>query len=333
MARTRTPLRWLDSDGSPGELLAESLTAATAAPSVHNTQPWRFQVRRDYLDISIDPDRQLAVIDLSGREQLISVGAAIFNVRAAMLAHGWLTAHALWPAAGEDGPAARLAPTMPVPAPSSARALGWAIPRRHSNRGPFLDDPLPQTVLDNLVKAARAEGAALRFADPETRSGVLSLVHTAERQWVEDVAYRHELRRWTALEPARHEGIPAAAFGPRSAGNAVPLRDLGLAARAGEREVARFESTPTIAVLYGGEGPHEWLRTGQALQRVLLTATMWGVAATLMTQPLEIPRLRDLLYDRATGRAAQAIIRFGYPLQPSPASPRRPWSEVLQVDL
>jgi nitroreductase len=346
MARWRAPAQWLDRDGSPGPLLQACLAAATAAPSVHNTQPWLFHLHGDSVDVSADPDRQLGVIDLTGREQLISVGAALFNLRAQLLARGWLPVQALWPAAGRDGPAGRIAPGMPVPAPRAAKAFAWAIPRRHSNRGPFRDAALPDNVVTALVRAARAEGAVLRFADPETRAGLFGLVHTAERRWADDPAYRHELGRWTGQRPGRRDGIPAAAVGPRVAGTAVPLRDLGLARgaagcvagdpagdSAGEpaRAVARFEADPAVAVLYTGDGPYEWLRAGQALQRVLLTATVWGVAATLMTQPLEIPSLRDLIADPATGRAAQAIIRFGYPLQPAVASPRRPWREVLRT--
>jgi nitroreductase len=332
MIAARTPRQWLDNDGRPGPLLQACLAAAVAAPSVHNTQPWLFHVRGNSVDVSADRDRQLAVIDFTGREQMISVGAAIFNLRAAMLADGWLPVQSLWPAAGEDGPAARIAPSVPIPAPRSAKALAWAIPRRRTNRGPFKDLPLPSTVTGALDLAARTEGAVLRFADPETRAGLFGLVNSAERQWVNDPAYRHELGRWTRMDPGRRDGIPFEAIGPRSAGNAVPLRDLGLANSMEDRQVTRFEPAPTVAVLYAGDGPREWLRAGQALQRVLLTATVWGVAATLMTQPLEIPALRELISEADTDRYAQAIIRFGYPVRPAAPSPRRPWSDLLRID-
>jgi nitroreductase len=332
MAGRQANTEWLDADGRPGRLLETALVAANAAPSVHNTQPWLFRPHRDSVDVVADPDRQLTVIDLSGREQMISVGAAMFNLRVAILAQGRLPVQSLWPALGPDGPAGRIAPGPRVAVPRTARALAWAVPRRRSNRAPFHDLALPEEVRADLVAAARAEGAVLRFADPEARGGLLSLVHTAERHWVARLAYRHELERWTSDLAGRRDGVPAAAVGKRSAGDTVPLRDLGLGSSGRPRPVARFEAAPTIAVLYTGDTPRDWLRAGQALQRVLLTATVRGVATTLMTQPLEIPRLRDLIGDPATGRAAQAIIRFGYAREPGARSPRRPWSEVLRAD-
>jgi hypothetical protein len=332
MAGGRATVEWLDEDGNPGRILQTCLTAASAAPSVHNTQPWLFQLRRDSIDVLADPQRQLTVIDLSGREQIISIGAAMFNLRVSILAHGWLPVQSLYPAFGEFGPVmGRIAPSTPVAVPRTARALAWAIPRRHSNRSAFKGIPLPADVLSDLALAARAEGAVLRFADQESRRGLFGLVHAAERYWADDPSYREELAEWTAERPGRRDGIPPDAMGQRSASDAVPLRDLSLAFAGRERRVARFEPAPTIGVLYTGDNPRDWLRAGQALQRVLLTATVRGVAATLMTQPLEIPRLRELVADHATGRAAQAIIRFGYARLPASPSPRRPWQEVLRT--
>jgi hypothetical protein len=77
-----------------------------------------------------------------------------------------------------------------------------------------------------------------------------------------------------------------------------------------------------------GDGAEQWVRAGQALQRVLLVATHHGLAATPMSQPLEIPTLRELLTDVGTGRWAQVILRIGYG-QPTAATPRRPLDEVL----
>jgi hypothetical protein len=109
----------------------------------------------------------------------------------------------------------------------------------------------------------------------------------------------------------------------------MPIRDFGLIRPVRRRSRVPFEDEPTIAVLYtAGDTRWEWLRAGQALERALLTATVRGVATTLMTQPLEIPELRALLADSARGRVPQAIVRFGYG-PPSPPSPRRSVSDVL----
>jgi nitroreductase len=95
------------------------------------------------------------------------------------------------------------------------------------------------------------------------------------------------------------------------------------------RASERFEPYPAIAVLSTeGDTALDWARAGQALQRVLLVATLLGIATTPMSQPLEIPELGELLTDTGTGRWAQVILRLGY-AQPSVSTPRRPLADVL----
>lgn len=228
------------------------------------------------------------------------------------------------------GMVARIAPGAPVAVSPTALALALAIPRRHSNRWPFVDLVLSRSVRADLARAARAEGAVLRVPGHRVRRNLLGLVRTAEDQWRANPAYREELARWTLDRPERRDGVPPEAVGPLVIDDHLPLRDLGLAAHRPRRKAATFERSSTIAVLYAGDSPERWLRAGQALQRVLLTATVHGVSATLMTQPLEIPQLREMLRDPYTGQPAQAIIRFGYRRRPAAAAPRRPLVEFLR---
>jgi len=62
------------------------VAAAGAAPSTHNTQPWRFVVEPDAIHLHLDPSRALPVIDPTGREARISCGAALLNLRLALRA-------------------------------------------------------------------------------------------------------------------------------------------------------------------------------------------------------------------------------------------------------
>jgi hypothetical protein len=95
------------------------------------------------------------------------------------------------------------------------------------------------------------------------------------------------------------------------------------------RRVQHFETEPTLALLYStADTRRQWVNTGQALERTLLTATVRGVATTLMTQPMEIHHLRQLLVDSAASLVPQAIVRFGYG-PPSAPTPRRPLEEIV----
>lgn len=317
------------SAGSIGAVLRECLTAAAAAPSIHNTQPWLFGVRPGTVDVYADRRRLLPVIDPHGRELLVSVGAAIFNLRVALLAHGRVPIQRLWPDLRRPDLVARVTIGPHTTVPPTARLLAQAIPHRHTNRRPFSDVPVASDVLAELADAAAAEGATLVVAGSEVRRAVLGLVRAAENRWRHDPAYWCELATWTADRPGRRDGIPPAAFGPWSAMELVPLRDFGLTQPFRGRHATGFEQSPTIVLLYtAADTRDQWVRAGEALQRVLLTATVRGLAATPMTQPLEIPELRDLLTDAAGGQVAQVILRLGYGLPATP-TPRRCVDELL----
>jgi len=309
-------------------VLSACLAAAIQAPSVHNTQPWRFEVGLSTVDVYADYSRRLPVADPAGRELVLSVGAAVFNLRVAVRAYGRTPVQVL-EGSPDHGRLARISPGRAVPVSAAARALAWAIPRRRSNRWPFTGVAPRREVLDDLVAAAAVEGARLRIPGRDDRRTVLTLVRAAEEELREDLAYRHELDRWSARRPERRDGVTRAAAGPRAAPGGLALRDLGLAFP--KRDTVWFEPAPIIAVLHGPDGPQGWVRAGQALQRVLLTATIHGLATTLLTQPLEIPSLRARLADPRTGLPAQAIVRLGYSRRLASPSPRRPLAEVVRA--
>jgi hypothetical protein len=273
-----------------------------------------------YADLS----RQLHVIDPDGRELLMSVGAAVFNLRVALLNHGRRPITRLLPG-GSVHLAARVTAGPAVVPSHTARVLAAAVPRRHTNRLPYARTPIPADVLDELRASAASEGAHLHLLDPASRNAVFALAVAARRMEL-DRAYRRELAAWTHDEPGRRDGIPPSTVGPRDATGQLPLRDFtpGASARA-----VPFEPHPQIAVLTTvGDGAWQWLRAGQALQRMLLTATLRGLSAQPITQPLETPPLRRLVVGTEGGCFAQAIIRLGFG-DAAAAAPRRPLDEVL----
>jgi nitroreductase len=169
--------------------------------------------------------------------------------------------------------------------------------------------------------ARRDGGAGSYVAAPVRASGALRAVVSGAR-------INPDGGRWDG-GGARRDGVPPQAFGPWDALEALPLRGFGLNQPQLHRRGERFEPYPAIVVLCTeGDSAEHWVRAGQALQRVLLAATVHGLAATPMNQPLEIPALRELLTDTTTGRWAQVILRLGY-AQPTLATPRRHLTDVL----
>jgi Nitroreductase family len=315
-------------DGTPGTAMAACLAAAVAAPSIHNTQPWLFRPRGTGVDLIIDRRRHLDVTDPDGREMHISVGAALFNLRVAMLARGREPLVGLLPDPNRPDLAATVE-AGPATAPDAGtRALAEAVDRRHTNRGPFWSRPVPDDVLTALGPAAHVEGGHFVPLDPTARTRVLDVVRRAEVTQRADPRYRAELADWTADSAADTDGVPPQAFGPRPELAALPVRDFD-PGRTHPRRVARFESEPTIAVLCTrGDDRADWLRAGQALERVLLTATVHGLVAAPLTQAIAIAELRGLLSAPGESEQAQSVLRLGYAARGRPA-PRRPLTDFI----
>jgi nitroreductase len=319
--------------GAPGfpppDVIAEMLRAATLAPSMHNSQPWRFRVLRadQTIELYADPSRMLKHADPHGRAVHIACGAALFNLRLAVAVAGRESAVRLFPAPGQPQLLAALRLAGPC-RPSEADAeLHAAIAARHTNRRPFSNRPLPPGVLAELVEAASAEGATLHLPDDAETARLLYLVSDAERDLAADPGYRAELARWVGGNRDR-DGIPSDALGPRDPAGRTPVRDFA-PDRHEALGYAWFEEAPRLAVLSTAGGTRkDWMHAGQALQRVLLTATLRGIAAAPLTQPLETADAWLVRDPRAGIEQPQMILRFGYGL-PVPASPRRPVSDVL----
>jgi hypothetical protein len=310
-------------------LIQTCVAAATAAPSVHNTQPWLFRLYAGGVDVFVDRSRRLTALDPAGREMYISVGAAVLNLRIALRARGWLTNVEVTPA-GHPDLAARVQVAGPAEITAGVRLLDGAIAARHTNRRPFADRPVPPATITELAAAAAIEGASLLVADSGLRDAVLSLIRTADNRLRADEHYRAELAAWTTPPGlGRRDGVPRAAFGPRDQSGALPLRDMALGHHAAT-SLVEFEPEPTIVLLYThGDTPADWLRAGAALQRLWLAATVRGLAATPLTQATEIPVLRDLMTNSAADWVVQTVLRLGYPTGPALPTPRRAVSEVL----
>jgi hypothetical protein len=184
-------------------------------------------------------------------------------------------------------------------------------------------------VIAELVAAAATEGATLRVAAPLERSAILSLVRTARERLRSEGIYRGELTEWRLPSRVRRGALPPRAFGPWDAMEALPLRDIGLNLPQLQRSDEHAEPLATFAILStDADTAADWLLAGQALEKVLLLATLHGVSATPMSQPLEVPALREAVTGADSGRWPQVLLRLGY-AQPTTPTPRRPLAEVL----
>jgi hypothetical protein len=303
-----------------------------AAPSILNTKPWKVDPGpANRIELRPDWTKHLEVIDPRHRELLISCGAALFNLRMAIRVTGhdavvWLlpeeqaggaTAckHCGEPCGVRDLLASvEIITGRPHPATVTEQRLYEAIPQRHTVREPFTHS-VPMKILTELERAARMEGADPRLLHPAATRRLLRGIAHVNRKLAHDQLYLAELRKWTG---GGHGGLGVsdAALGPRpTSQRRPPVRDLGLTRPDRRRE--KFEKHPQVIVLETKtDTSSDWIRAGQALQRLLLTATCYGVETSFLTQQLELEdrKILDLQLTQLwwpLPEPAQIVIRVG----------------------
>jgi hypothetical protein len=308
------------------------LTAAGSAPSIHNTQPWRFRLdpNSQVLEVHSAPERTLPLTDPMHRAQYLSVGAAVFNLRLAAVHLGLRPEVRLLPDPHEPGllAAVRLTGHLAADDQDPAPGLYEAVARRHTSRKPFTGRPVPDPIVAEMAAAAHAAGARLYMPDYAATRRLLRLTATAEARNHADRARTAETRTWiTGTGVDSSYGIPVSALGPPDAAGRMPMRDFTGLPPAYGRPAVWFERHVQLAMLWTSYDRREdWLRAGQALQYVLLTATTHGLRTSLLHQAMEWPDLRAATAPRRHHRChPQLLIRFGYGPEGAP-TPRAPGS-------
>ena len=321
--------------GSPiGQAIEFCLRYAVLAPSTHNTQPWWFAIDGNTVTIGLDVSRGLAVVDPDDREATISVGAALFQLRVALAHFGFRSDLMYWPDPHDPAACAKLTVADAGRADTAMEPLFDAIPRRHTSRATFRDDRVPQAELDRLAADAAAEGAALHlFVGYPERHDLARLVSTADRLQMDDKRFRRELATW--LRPAfatRDDGIRG--YGSdlselMSIAAPVIVRTFDTGEGRAARDVELATGSPVLAVLSSATDERtDWLRTGQALARVMLRATSANLSVGFMDQPLEVPELRAQIAETVGGDVPQLLLRLGYGPAVAP-QPRRPVNDCI----
>lgn len=305
------------------------LQAAVRAPSVHNSQPWRFAVKPDRIEVYADPRRALPIADPDSRELRIACGAAIFNLRLAIRQQGidpQVTIH----------PDGELLATVTYRGPADPgaeeTALFHAIDRRRTNRKPFLDQHVDAADARALADAAEAERGRLEVVSrPEDLVAMHRMLVDAHAAQLADPAWVAEFSSWVGRSGAEADGVALTSSGPTPAPqDRWALRDFGLG-QAAERSPGKdFESDPLIAVVATYvDDPAAQVQAGQVLQRVLLTATARGLAASFLSQLVEVAAAREQLRELLGNRVhPQVVLRIGYG-SPVRTSSRRPLADVL----
>ena len=274
------------------EFVAE---AAAHAPSIYNSSPWWFSTVGSDICVRADSERTVPIADPTGRELTISCGAAAFTARLALRYIGLISQAEILPEPGIANLLVRLRWGEERKQPSDyERRLFDEIAARRTHRGGFATDRLPAGLMSTLTEAAARENATLRImTDDDHRAAMLAVVAAADCAFGLDSARLAEEAKWISPAP----GQPV---------------DGGWGMRP-QAETTAPGSPGVVAVLTTpGDERADWVRAGQALQRVLLVAASNRASVAMEATPLQFGQLRDFIgSELVSGDIPQMVLRFG----------------------
>lgn len=325
----------MDNKGAPypdAQTIRTVLHLAARAPSVHNSQPWRWRVGASTLELFADPDLQLGSVDPDGRGLILSCGAALHHCVVALAALGWQARVHRLPDPADGGHlasielAARETDQVDV-------TLAAAIPRRRTDRRYYSGWPVP--VADIALMGARAARAGVMLRQVDALDKLNAVVTRAVAEHAADYDYQQELATWSGRYGSL-AGVPAHSTPAPVAGIGIPPRifaDPALAQPAGASPAA--DRAVMLALGTKADDRLARLRAGEATSLVLLTATALGLASCPVTEPLELADTRALIGRDVFGSSGfpQMLLRVGWaPINadPLPPTPRRQLGDTVE---
>lgn len=302
----------------------EAAEIARYAPSIHNSQPWRWRVSETSLDLYRDHRRRLGITDPDGRLATLSCGAALHHARIALAAQGLDAQVVRLPDPTDPDHLARVDVVGHIPVVPQAMRLVQTVRLRHTDRRPVTGTRLDARTLAAITAAVTDEGARLW---PLPDGGVVELaaaVSYAQRTEAAEQAWQAELAYWTGGNRPTGAGVPGWAIPEHPSQTTVPSRDFG---HPGTLALgAEHDTGATFAILYGDQdAPLDWLRAGEALSAAWLTATARGVSVLPLSATVEVAATRAVLRRMLSGLGEPyLVLRLGVPDPDRPGSPHTP---------
>lgn len=313
-----------------------AIELACRAPSVHNTQPWRWLLGERSIHLLADRSRQLPATDPEGRDLLISCGAALHHLRVALAGFGWSSSVQYCPDR-TDRDRIAVVTTRPSTPTAEAVELGSALRRRRADRRVSAPWAVPYSHLDLLTVAAQRAAPVRLLALRDARSRMVvtrALADAAARQDA-DVACRAEVAAWSGRHPDAPDGVLAdSALAAQVAYGDTAMRYFAR----GTLPVAEPRATvgdfgQLLAITTAADDARHWVHAGEAASALMLTATTLGLASCPLSQATETSATRSQIGDRLLGgrAVAQLLVRVAWVSEEDslPVSPRRPLDDVV----
>jgi nitroreductase len=316
------------------EVIENAVTLACRAPSLHNSQPWRWVVEDAELHLFADRDRIGQSADTSGRELIISCGAALDHLRVAMAATGWNQNVDRFPNPNNLDHLASIDFSPLSFVTEAHRGRANAILLRRTDRLPFGPPADWESFEPVLRHTFDGSGTTLTVLADEARPQLAEASRLTESLRRYDPSYHAELQWWTTPLWVS-QGVPPSALPTETESQRVDVGRTFPTHGQGDRRADVGQDRSKILVISTPEDTRrDALACGEALSTLLLECTMAGMATCTLTHMTELEPSRDVICGLIDAEGLpQVLVRVGTAPEldePPPPTPRRPLSEVLE---
>ena len=326
--QTRRPL---EQNTSGTAQMRELVRFAALAASGHNTQPWKFAIQENVIEIHPDLARHLPAVDPDDRELWISLGCALENLLVAARASG-LAAEVTYP---DSADVIRVRLTRDTP---QASPLLAAILTRQNTRSVYDGQPIQSNHLERLRAVTLEPGVRLQFRSSQSElETVLEYVNQGNLKQYADPAFLKELVQWVRFD--KREALASLdGLYSRCSGNPAVPRWLGQMVVTGTKPQGQADSdakklrssSGAVIVTSASDDKPAWVRVGQVYERLALEMTALNIKSAFLNQPIEVSSIRGQ-FQTAMGlekMLPQLLVRFGY-ADTMPRSLRRGLDQIL----
>lgn len=317
------------------QLLRKAVQLACRAPSLHNSQPWRWVAADGRLHLFLDQGRLVPGADSFGREALLSCGVALDHLRVAMLAWGWESRITRFPTAQDPDHLASIEFSPVERVTRAQRDLARAILQRRTDRLP-LGEPTYWDLFEPVLRETVTDtGVRLDVLPDDARPLLAKASQLTEVLRGDDASYHAELEWWASPFNLTEGVPPAALLSDRERHRVDVRREFPIRGHEDRRPEVKADWSRIVVLSTPDDSRTDVLRCGEALSAVLLECTRALMATCTLTHLIELAESRDIVRSLLeTPGQPHVLIRVGIapPTEhPAPPTPRRPVHDVLEI--
>ncbi len=305
------------------------------APSGHNTQPWKFKINKNNIEVYPNFEQELPIVDKPHRELFISLGCAVTNICITANQLGYAYQREIIQKNKEIFIRINLNKEL-----ANKNPLFQQIDKRQTNRSVYKNKLLSQDTIDKLRKLRINPPVSIYFYQKGTEdfNKLSDFVYEGNRILFNNKDFKSELLDWIRFNQKdienNKDGLAYNVLGspslPKWIGRPVVRSFLKPKSQNKTEREKILSSSHLVLIASSENNPENWILAGEALELFFLKCTELGVAVAFCNQVCEVETLSQKLRKEMNinNNYPMLLMRVGYS-DKMPYSVRRPLEDVM----